>query len=549
MFRTAELGKTLPKEDYHKTVEVLRSELLAVQQRLRSAPFPVIIVFGGVDGAGKSETINLLNEWMDPRWLITRAYGAPSDEMAERPEYWRFWRDLPPRGRIGMFLSCWYSRPILDRVHGRASEAEFDEDLERIVAFERDLADDDALIIKFWMHLGKEAQKERLASLEKNPLTRWRVTQTDWDHWHLYDGFIAAAEQVIMRTSTGWAQWNIVEGYDKRYRSVTVGNLLLESILKHLDEVEIRRRLASEIKERREQAATKIVAKPVDGAAPMAEEPAEPAATSGGGNGGVAEQIIRLPRVTILSRLDTTQTVDKKEYGKKLEAAQGTLNQNCRKAKQLGISTILVFEGWDAAGKGGIIRRITGALDARDFQVIPIAAPTDEESAHHYLWRFWRHLSRAGRVTIFDRSWYGRVLVERVEGFAREPEWRRAYSEIRDFEEQLVAHGIVLCKFWIHVTKDEQLRRFEERRDTPYKRWKLTDEDWRNRERWEDYELAVNDMVERTSTRRAPWTLVEGNDKRFSRLKVLSTINDRLSASLEQQEIESVKAMRKQERN
>jgi polyphosphate kinase 2 (PPK2 family) len=546
MFRTAELGKTLPKEDYHKTVEVLRSELLAVQQRLRSAPFPVIIVFGGVDGAGKSETINLLNEWMDPRWLNTRAYGAPSDEMAERPEYWRYWRDLPPRGRIAMFLSCWYSRPILDRVHDRASEAEFDEDLERIVAFERDLADDDALIIKFWMHLGKEAQKERLASLEKNPLTRWRVTQTDWDHWHLYDGFVAAAEQVIMRTSTGWAQWHIVEGYDKRYRSVTVGNLLLESILKHLDEVEIRRRLASEIKERREQAATKIVAKPVNGVVPMAEETAEQAA--GGTNGGPAEQIVRLPRVTILSRLDTTQTVDKKEYGKKLEAAQGTLNQHCRKAKQLGISTILVFEGWDAAGKGGIIRRITGALDARDFQVIPIAAPTDEESAHHYLWRFWRHLSRAGRVTIFDRSWYGRVLVERVEGFAGEPEWRRAYSEIRDFEEQLVAHGIVLCKFWIHVTKDEQLRRFEERRDTPYKRWKLTDEDWRNRERWEDYELAVNDMVERTSTRRAPWTLVEGNDKRFSRLKVLSTINDRLSASLEQQEIESVKAIRKQER-
>ena len=547
MFRTAELGKTLSKDEYHKTVEVLRSELLAVQQRLRLVPFPVIIVFGGVDGAGKSETINLLNEWMDPRWLITRAYGAPSDEMAERPEYWRYWRDLPPRGRIGMFLSCWYSRPILDRVHGRASEAQFDEGLERITAFERDLADDDALIIKFWMHLGKEAQKDRLASLEKNPLTRWRVTQTDWDHWHMYDSFIAAAEQVIMRTSTGWAQWHIVEGFDKRYRGVTVGNLLLESTLKHLEEVEIRRRLASEIKERREQAGAKIVTRPVDGVTPTAE-PASELVAHDDGEGETSQQVIRLPRVTILSRLDMTQGVDKKEYGKKLEASQGTLNQHCRKAKELGMSTILVFEGWDAAGKGGIIRRITAALDARDFQVIPIAAPTDEESAHHYLWRFWRHLSRAGRVTIFDRSWYGRVLVERVEGFAGEPEWRRAYSEIRDFEEQLVAHGIVLCKFWIHITKDEQLRRFEERRDTPYKRWKLTDEDWRNRERWEDYELAVNDMVERTSTRRAPWTLVEGNDKRFARLKVLSTIIERLAAGVEQQEIDSVKAMQKRER-
>jgi polyphosphate kinase 2 (PPK2 family) len=557
MFRTAELGKTLSKEDYHRTVENLRSELLEVQQRLRSAPFPVIIVFGGVDGAGKSETINLLNEWMDPRWLITRAYGAPSDEMAERPEYWRYWLDLPPRGRIGMFLSCWYSRPILDRVHGRASEAEFDENLERITAFERDLADDDALIIKFWMHLGKAAQKDRLAALEKNPLTRWRVTQTDWDHWHMYDSFVAAAEQVIMRTSTGWAQWHIVEGFDKRYRGVTVGTLLLESIHKHLEEVDIRRRLAEEIRERRENATGKLASRLVE----------SPRGATGDGNvktdadhGGDSEdkgnaegstsgdQVIRLPRVTILSRLDTDQTVDKKSYSKALEAAQGSLNQHCRRAKQVGVSTILVFEGWDAAGKGGVIRRITAALDARDFQVIPIAAPSDEERAHHYLWRFWRHLSRAGRVTIFDRSWYGRVLVERVEGFAGEPEWRRAYSEIRDFEEQLVQHGIVLCKFWLHITKDEQLRRFKQRETTPYKRWKLTDEDWRNRERWDDYELAVNDMVERTSTRKAPWTLVEGNDKPFARLKVLSTINGQLAAGLEQQELEGVKAMRKQER-
>ncbi len=553
MFRTAELGKTLSKEDYHSTVEVLRSELLAVQQRLRSAPFPVIIVFGGVDGAGKSETINLLNEWMDPRWLITRAYGAPSDEMAERPEYWRYWRDLPPRGRIGMFLSCWYSRPILDRVHERASEAEFDEDLERITAFERELADDDALIIKFWMHLGKKAQKDRLASLEKNPLTRWRVTQTDWDHWHMYDSFVAAAEQVIMRTSTGWAQWHIVEGFDKRYRSVTVGSILLEGILKHLEEVEIRKRLAHELRERREHVTGKVVRQVVGGDRTKAGE--GDVAGTGGKAGdkdaeeaGAVEQIIRLPRVTILSRLDTSQTVDKKGYRKKLEAAQGSLNQHCRRAKQLGISTILVFEGWDAGGKGGVIRRLTAALDARDFQVIPIAAPTDEERAHHYLWRFWRHLSRAGRVTIFDRSWYGRVLVERVEGFAGETEWRRAYSEIRDFEEQLVQRGVVLCKFWLHITKDEQLRRFEERKATPYKQWKLTDEDWRNRERWEEYELAVNDMVERTSTRRAPWTLVEGNDKRFARLKVLATLNDGLAERLEQQELEGVKALRKQER-
>ena len=202
-----------------------------------------------------------------------------------------------------------------------------------------------------------------------------------------------------------------------------------------------------------------------------------------------------------------SQAISKKAFAAELEKYQGRLNLLHRKANDKGLSTILVLEGWDAAGKGGAIRRLTGALDARSYQVIPIAAPTDEERAHHYLWRFWRHLPRAGRLTIFDRSWYGRVLVERVEGFAAEPEWRRAYSEINEFEDELVDHGIVLIKYWVHITQDEQLKRFKEREKAQYKQWKLTDEDWRNRQKWKDYEGAVNDMVEQTSTRVAPWTL------------------------------------------
>ena len=203
-----------------------------------------------------------------------------------------------------------------------------------------------------------------------------------------------------------------------------------------------------------------------------------------------------------------------------------------RKALKKKVSTILVVEGPDAGGKGGAIRRVTAALDARNFQVIPIAAPSDEEAAQHYLWRFWRHLSRAGQFTVFDRSWYGRVLVERVEGFATENEWVRAYAEINNFEEQLIDHGIVLVKYWMHITKDEQLARFEAREKTPYKSWKLTDEDWRNREKWDDYALAVNDMVEHTSTNKAPWILVEGNDKRFARIKVIRTLCERMEALL-----------------
>ncbi len=530
MFRTAELGRAVPKEDFHEQVPILRGELLEIQQRLRSEkPFPVIIVFGGVDGAGKSETINLLHEWMDPRWLITRAYGPPSDEMAERPEYWRYWRDLPPTGRIGLFLSCWYSTPLLDRAYERTSEAELDESLDRITAFEKELADDGALILKFWMHLGKKAQKDRLKALEKDPLTRWRVTDTDWHHWNMYDKFVAAAERLITRTSSGHASWHIVEGFDKRYRSLTVGITLRNTMLKHFEEIELHKQVSAT---RRERANGEIESTP---GAP--EDPVP-------GETRIGSQILRMPQETILSRLDMGKSIAKNIYNEELEKYQGKLNRRCRRAKELGVSTILVFEGWDAAGKGGTIRRATAALDARDYQVIPIATPTDEEREHHYLWRFWRHLSRAGRITIFDRSWYGRVLVERVEGFAAEPEWRRAYPEINDFEDQLVRHGIVLCKFWLHITKDEQLARFKTREQIEYKRWKLTDEDWRNREKWEAYDAAVNDMVERTSTSSSPWTLVEANDKKYARLKVLKTICNGLDAAISRSEAPSEKSSR-----
>jgi polyphosphate kinase 2 (PPK2 family) len=216
-----------------------------------------------------------------------------------------------------------------------------------------------------------------------------------------------------------------------------------------------------------------------------------------------------------------TRALSKNAFRKQILEQQGRLNLLQRKAQNHGHSVILVFEGWDAAGKGGAIRRVTSALDPRAYQVVPIAAPTDEERARHYLWRFWRHLSRAGCVTIFDRSWYGRVLVERVDGLATEAEWSRAYAEIEEFEEELTEHGIVLVKYWLHITRDEQERRFRDRATSPYKSWKLTDEDWRNREKWDAYELAVNDMVARTSSRQSPWHLIAANDKNAARVEVL----------------------------
>lgn len=523
MFEAAELGNTIDKATFQAQVPTLRTQLLEVQQRLRRANFPVILVFAGVDGAGKSETANLLNEWMDPRWIVTRAYGEPADVERERPEFWRYWRDLPPRGVIGCFLSSWYSRPVLDHVYGHKNDAELDMDLDRIIAFERGLANDGALILKFWMHLGRDAQKARFETLQSDPLTSWRVTQTDWDHWQMYDKFVATAERTIMRTSVGQALWQIVEGADFRYRSLTVSKIIKDSIERRLAEFEMAQRVAAELA--LEEASTRKHGKTHRKGAGK-----EKGDTGVGGK----DVVILAPSISILSKLDMDQSLSRKAYEEQLLVYQGRLNRLSREAHERGLSSILVFEGWDAAGKGGAIRRITAALDARNYQVIPIAVPSDEEKAHHHLWRFWRHLSRAGRLTIFDRSWYGRVLVERIEGFASEAEWRRAYAEINDFEEQLVEHGIVLVKYWMHITRDEQLRRFKRRQKISYKRWKLTDEDWRNREKWDLYEQAVNDMIARTSTTISPWTLVEANGKRFARIKTISTYCEKLEEALDQ---------------
>ncbi len=519
MFETAELGRKISKKDYKAAQLALREDLLELQNELREGgQFQALLLFAGVDGGGKGETVGVLNAWMDPRWLITRAYDEETDGERERPEFWKYWRDLPPRGRVGMFLSAWYSNPVLDHVHERIDDAAFNKRLERIFRFERALAHDGTLILKFWMHLSRDAQERRLKSLENDPLTKAKVTKRDWAHWRMYDRFIATGEHVVASTNRGVAPWTVVEGEDPNYRVVTVATILRDSLRHRLDEA--KRNVALKAVQVQKKNKTKGKAKGKNGKAPAKPKP--------GNEGGYHAAT----SITVLSELDLTQRVGKVRYERELLELQARLHVLHRRAKSEGISSILLFEGPDAAGKGGAIRRINEALDARNYQVHGIAAPTDEERAQHYLWRFWRCLSRAGQITIFDRSWYGRVLVERIEGYATEAQWRRSYGEITDFEDQLIDHGIVLMKYWVHIGKDEQLARFKLRENTPYKRWKLTEEDWRNRDKWEAYEQAVNDMVQFTSTSAAPWTLVEGNDKRFARLKVVRTFCDRLAAAL-----------------
>ncbi|MDX1606772.1 MAG: polyphosphate:AMP phosphotransferase [Candidatus Competibacterales bacterium] len=493
MFKDAEQGQKVSKSDFKKREAELRQTLLAAQQKLlEHKRFPVIILFAGVDAAGKSETVNLLSAWMDPRWLVTRAYDKPSDETQERPEFWRYWRDLPPKGQIGMFLSAWYSIPVLDRVYGQLSSIQLEHRLARIRHFEQTLNADGALIIKFWMHLSRKQQQKRLRALENDPLLSWRVSQQDWDNWRRYDDFIHTAEQVIERTTADLAPWYVVEGWDANYRNLRVGEILSDNLQHRLQQ------------------------KPTPAKTKPAAKPDQP-----------------LPQFSPLQQLDLSLKLSKPVYHDELKRLQAELNRWHRLAAQKGTSTILVFEGPDAAGKGGTIRRITAALDARRYQVLPFAAPTDEERAHHYLWRFWRHLGRAGRVMIFDRSWYGRVLVERVEGYAGEPEWKRAYDEINDFEAQLIEHGIVLVKYWLQIDPHEQLARFKDREKTAHKRWKLTDEDWRNREKWDQYQHAVHDMIEYTSTEIAPWRLIEANDKRHARIKTLRVLCEKLEEVLQ----------------
>ena len=492
MFESAELGHKILKSDYKKEVPALREKLLNVQLELKeSSSFQVIILVGGLDGAGRGATVNLLNEWMDPRFIQTHGMGDPTDEELDRPMMWRFWRALPPKGVIGVFLGSWYTWPMLNRVYGRTKDADLEQSLGRAIKLETMLVDEGALIIKFWFHLSKEKQKNRLQSLEKDPLTRWRVTKRDWKHFKMYDQFREVHEKVIRQTSTAEAPWLIIEGADARYRNLTVGKLILKAIRERLDNT----------------------------VHPDRKSLAPPLMPS-------------IDDVNVLKTLDMTQSLSKEDYQEQLKKYQRKLNLLTRDPKFKYTSVIAVFEGNDAAGKGGAIRRITGALDARWYQVIPIAAPTEEERNQPYLWRFWRHLPRKGRVTIFDRSWYGRVLVERVEKFCSEADWMRAYSEINEFEAQITRHRMVVVKFWLTITKEEQLARFHAREQTGFKRFKITDEDWRNRDKWEQYELAVSDMVERTSTHYAPWTLIEANNKYFSRIKVLKTMCSTIEAKL-----------------
>jgi polyphosphate:AMP phosphotransferase len=480
MFESADLDHEFPKAAYKREEPKLREALLDAQYDLKKDPrFSVVILIAGVQGAGRGETVNLLNEWMDPRYIATYAFGDPTQEERERPEQWRFWRALPPKGRIGVFFGAWHAGPILRRVRGKTSDDEFAHEISEITRFEKMLADENVLLLKYWFHISKKQQKKRLEQAHEEPEAP-------------YKRFVNVSEAFLRRTSTAEAPWVVVPGGDRRFRAVTFGRHFGSALRERLDAKE---------------------KKPLPGRVLPLPPPAD--------------------GLNVIRALKLKQPMSKSAYSDELEKTQARLNLLSREPKFGSIAAVAVFEGEDAAGKGGAIRRVTAALDARLYRTVPIAAPTEEEAARPYLWRFWRHVPGRGRFTLFDRSWYGRVLVERVEGFAAEPDWMRAYTEINDFEQSLVRHGIVVAKFWLAISKEEQLKRFRERQKVGFKRFKITPEDWRNRKKWDAYEEAVCDMVDRTSTQIAPWILVEADNKYYARIKVLKTLCDTLERALE----------------
>jgi polyphosphate:AMP phosphotransferase len=491
LFESAEIGHKISKSVYKRELPKLRRNLLKLQyELLDSAKFQTILLVNGVDGAGKGETVNLLNEWMDPRHIRTYAFGNPTEAERERPEMWRYWRALPPKGHIGILFGSWYTEPILGRVMGHEKRPEFEHRLERLRHFERMLAADGALLIKLWFHLSHKALKKRLKELSADKRTAWRVGPEEHSHYKHYRKFIDVCEDALRETSTGEAPWDVIEGADPEYRALTAGRLL----------------------EKRLQARLKGKPPRVSPPAPPPEPP--------------------IDKRTLIASFDYARKLAKPRYEDKLERLQARLNELTRSPRMKKRTLVMVFEGVDAAGKGSTIRRITQAMDARFYRVIPIAAPNEEEREQPYLWRFWRHLPRHGRAVIFDRSWYGRVLVERVEGYASELDWMRAYPEINEFEEQLTEAGAIVAKFWLAITAREQLKRFHSREEISWKRFKITEDDWRNRKKWKQYESAVNDMLDRTSSDIAPWNVIASDDKHFARIQTLERLCETIERGL-----------------
>lgn len=478
---------TMQDDPRQKQNETLLDAQFELQEARRHT---VLVVIAGSDGAGKGAVANRLYDKLDAHFVETLYYGAPGEEERKRPHFWRYWRDMPARGRIGLVLGGWHHAPLLARATGEISRVEFERQLAEINRFEDMLAAEGVRLLKIWLAADEKKARKRLAALREEDGALRRPVVIEWDEVDTKKERrrLIEAGLEMARTSPGAAPWMIAPADDADERDIVVTQALID-LLQRIN------------------------------AEPAAQKAAAPAKAS------------KPAKAIATAKLDLSLKADPATYADELDALQDRLTEatTARRFRKSGL--VLVFEGNDAAGKGGAIRRVRAALDPRQFRVHGTSAPTEEERARPYLWRFWRNIPKRGDVGIFDRSWYGRVLVERVEGFADEADWRRAYGEIVDFERQIALADYAVVKFWLAISPEEQLRRFEQREANAAKRYKITPDDWRNRDKWAAYDAARAEMIARTSTAFAPWTLVEAEDKPFARLKVLRTIVERLEAS------------------
>ena len=483
MLETLDFTKKISKLEYKEKIPDLERKLGKLQRECKELGIPVMIAFEGYGASGKGVQISELMKSLDPRGFEVHAVKNESEEEKMHPFLWRFWVKMPEKGRIAIYDSSWYRKVLIERFTKKTKKKELEKAYASICSFEEQLVEDGMIIIKIFLAINKKEQKKRFKRLLDFQETAWRVSKVDLKQNRKFTEYQAMNEEMLERTDTDYAPWNIVEAIDKRYATIKIYTIVTKILEEKIKEARTKKeKFFSE------------------------------------------NQEIKSIQADILSQADLQLSYTKEEYQERLKKLQKKMKKLHGELYRKRIPVVLGFEGWDAGGKGGAIKRLTEKMDPRGYVVHPTAAPNDIEKAHHYLWRFWVDMPKAGHVTIFDRTWYGRVMVERIEGFCNQAEWQRAYKEINDMERDLVDAGAIVLKFWMQIDKEEQERRFKARQENPDKRWKITDEDWRNREKWEQYEEAVNEMLLRTSTEIAPWTVVEGNCKYYARIKVLETV-------------------------
>ena len=471
-------------------IRALRERLLAQQQLVRDQKLPVIVLVEGWAAAGKGSLINELISEIDPRFYNVVSPVVLPEKEERYPFLYQYAKAIPENGKIMFYNSGWMESLVCKLLKSEITEKEYKRRVRQINEFERQLRDGGYLILKLFLHIDQDEQRKRLNALRENYETEWRVTEDDlWQHRE-YKIFRETYDEFMEQTGKT-VKWHILDGDKKRQAARDALRLLVEMIDKGLEN-------------------GRYVGKPF----------------------GEKFPLLKMQK---LSEVDLSPALDDEEYRKELKKLQKRLGELHNTIYRKKIPVILCYEGWDAAGKGGNIRRIARPLDPRGFDVMPIASPEPHELNRQYLWRFWTRLPRSGHVCIFDRTWYGRVMVERLEGFCSEDDWKRAFNEMNEFERQLTDWGAVVIKFWIHIDQDTQLARFNDRQNTPEKQWKLTEEDWRNREKWPQYEEAIDEMLQKTSTENAPWYIIESNDKKYARIKTLKIVIKALEKACEEQ--------------